>query len=109
MVCEGSDWGSDISATRSIRRRRQHGGFTGPLDKAEIAARKSGKGIADSANMASLAWTALGEVVAGAVAGFSVGAVLTSFITETRDAEKEQAQLAAVLKSTGESAGFSRD
>jgi lambda family phage tail tape measure protein len=85
------------------------GGFTGPLDKAEIAARKSGKGIADSANMASLAWTALGEVVAGAVAGFSVGAVLTSFITETRDAEKEQAQLSAVLKSTGESAGFSRD
>ncbi|EJM70443.1 phage tail tape measure protein, lambda family [Pseudomonas sp. GM49] len=85
------------------------GGFTGPLDKAEVAARKSGKGIADSANMASLAWTALGEVVAGAVAGFSVGAVLTSFITETRDAEKEQAQLAAVLKSTGESAGFSRD
>ncbi|VVQ20730.1 hypothetical protein PS934_05031 [Pseudomonas fluorescens] len=85
------------------------GGFTGPLDKAEVAARKSGKGIADSANMASLAWTALGEVVAGAVAGFSVGAVLTSFITETRDAEKEQGQLAAVLKSTGESAGFSRD
>jgi lambda family phage tail tape measure protein len=85
------------------------GGFTGPLDKAEVAARKSGKGIADAANMASLAWSALGEVVAGAVAGFSVGAVLTSFITETRDAEKEQAQLAAVLKSTGESAGFSRD
>lgn len=85
------------------------GGFTGPIDKAEAAARKSGKGIADSANMASLAWSALGEVVAGAVAGFSVGAVLTSFITETRDAEKEQAQLAAVLKSTGESAGFSRD
>lgn len=85
------------------------GGFTGPLDKAEVAARKSGKGIADSANMASLAWSALGEVVAGAVAGFSVGAVLTSFIAETRDAEKEQAQLAAVLKSTGESAGFSRD
>lgn len=85
------------------------GGFTGPLNKAEVAARKSGKGIADSANMASLAWSALGEVVAGAVAGFSVGAVLTSFITETRDAEKEQAQLAAVLKSTGESAGFSRD
>jgi lambda family phage tail tape measure protein len=85
------------------------GGFTGPLDKAEVAARKSGKGIADSANMASLAWSALGEVVAGAIAGFSVGAVLTSFIAETRDAEKEQAQLAAVLKSTGESAGFSRD
>lgn len=85
------------------------GGFTGPLDKAEASARKSGKGIAESANVASLAWTALGEVIAGAVAGFSAGAVFTSFITETRDAEKEQAQLAAVLKSTGEAAGFSRD
>jgi lambda family phage tail tape measure protein len=84
------------------------GGFTGPLDKAEASARKSGKGIAESANVASLAWGALGEVIAGAVAGFSAGAVFSAFITETRDAEKEQAQLAAVLRSTGEAAGFSR-
>lgn len=65
------------------------GGFTAPLDKAEVAARKNGKGIAEAANVASLAWSALGEVIAGAVAGFSAGAVLTSFITETRDAEKD--------------------
>lgn len=77
------------------------GGFTAPLDKAEVAARKSGKGIAEAADMASVAWDSLKEVIAGALAGFSAGAVLTTFITNTIDAEKEQAQLAAVLKSTG--------
>lgn len=85
------------------------GGFTGPLDKAEAAARKSGKAIADSADVAALAWEALGQVAAGALAGLSVGAIFTAFIAETQAAEKEQAQLAAVLRSTGEAAGFSRD
>lgn len=41
------------------------GGFTGPMDKAEAAARKSGKAIAESADVAALAWEALGEVAAG--------------------------------------------
>lgn len=85
------------------------GGFTGPMDKAEAAARKSGKAIAESADVAALAWEALGEVAAGALAGLSVGAIFTVFIAETQAAEKEQAQLAAVLRSTGEAAGFSRD
>lgn len=85
------------------------GGFTGPMDKAEAAARKSGKAIAESADVAALAWEALGEVAAGALSGLSVGAIFTVFIAETQAAEKEQAQLAAVLRSTGEAAGFSRD
>lgn len=85
------------------------GGFTAPLDKAEAAARKNAKGIADAADTASLAWTGLKGVVAGFAGGISIGAVLTGFITETRDAEKEQAQLAAVLKSTGASAGYTAD
>ncbi len=85
------------------------GGFTGPLDKAEAAAKKNAKGIADAADVASLAWTSLGGIVAGFAGGISIGAVLTGFITETRDAEKEQAQLAAVLKSTGQSAGYTAD
>ena len=84
------------------------GGFTGPMDKAEASARKSGKAIAESADVAALAWQTLGEVVAGAVAGLSVGAIFTAFIAETQAAEKEQAQLAAVLRSTGEAAGFNR-
>lgn len=85
------------------------GGFTGPMDKAEASARKSGKEIAESADVAALAWEALGEVVGGAIAGLSVGAIFTAFIAETQAAEKEQAQLAAVLRSTGAAAGFNRD
>lgn len=85
------------------------GGFTGPLDKAEAAAKKNAKGIADAADVASLAWTSLGGVIGGIAGGISIGAIVTGFITETRDAEKEQAQLAAVLKSTGQSAGYTAD
>lgn len=85
------------------------GGFTGPLDKAEAAAKKNAKGIADAADVASLAWTSLGGVIGGIAGGISIGAIFTGFITETRDAEKEQAQLAAVLKSTGQSAGYTAE
>lgn len=85
------------------------GGFTGPIDQAGRAAKKSSKEIAEAANQARLAWSALGEVAAGVVAGLSVASIFGRFITETRNAEKEQAQLGAVLRSTGESAGYNRD
>ncbi|NWA25514.1 phage tail tape measure protein [Pseudomonas gingeri] len=85
------------------------GGFTAPMDQASRNAKKNAKVIKDSADLASAAWKELGGIAAGAFAGLSVAGVFTRFITETRDAEKEQAQLSAVLKSTGESAGFSRD
>lgn len=85
------------------------GGFTGPMDQAGRAAKKSSKEIAESANSASIAWSALGEVAAGVVAGFSVASIFGKFISETKGAEREQAQLGAVLRSTGESAGFNRD
>lgn len=51
----------------------------------------------------------LQAVFAGALAGLSVSTVMTKFLNETRDAEQEQAQLAAVLRSTGEAAGWSLD
>lgn len=41
-------------------------------------------------------------------AGFATGAFMRKFITETINAEQEQAQLAAVLKSTGEAAGWTQ-
>jgi len=85
------------------------GGFTGPMDQAGRAAKRSSKDIADSAREASFAWSALGEVAAGVVAGFSVATIFGRFISETKGAEREQAQLGAVLRSTGESAGFNRD
>nr|WP_288454571.1 phage tail tape measure C-terminal domain-containing protein [uncultured Pseudomonas sp.] len=84
------------------------GGFTAPLDQAERQARKRGKGIAEAANEASTAWTNLGKVAGLAFAGVSVAGVFTKFIAETRVAEQEQAQLAAVLASTGNAAGFSQ-
>lgn len=46
-------------------------------------------------------------VLAGAFAGLSISSVMQKFLNETRDAEQEQAQLAAVLRSTGEAAGWS--
>lgn len=85
------------------------GGFTAPLDQAERRANKTAKGIKDSAKVASDAWAGLGGVVAGVFAGVSVAGIFTKFVTETRAAEQEQAQLAAVLRSTGEAAGFTRD
>ncbi len=48
-------------------------------------------------------------VLAGAGAGLSISRVGTKVLPETRDAEQEQAQLAAVLRSTGEAAGWSLD
>lgn len=48
----------------------------------------------------------------GAIAGIggtlSLGAIFSKFISETKNAQMEQAQLAAVLKSTGMAAGFTR-
>ncbi|MHB0844760.1 phage tail length tape measure family protein [Stutzerimonas nitrititolerans] len=84
------------------------GGFTAPLEQAERQARRRGKGIADAANEASDAWSNLGKVAGLAFAGVSVAGVFTKFIAETRAAESEQAQLAAVLASTGNAAGFSQ-
>ncbi|WEJ23663.1 phage tail tape measure protein [Pseudomonas sp. SD17-1] len=85
------------------------GGFTGPMEKASRAAKTSSKEMADAANQAKFAWSALGEVAAGVVAGLSVASIFGRFVSETRNAEREQAQLSAVLRSTGESAGFNRD
>src|SRR5690606_13105332 len=56
--------------------------------------------FAETANKAVSAFGALGI-------GFGVGGIFTKFISETIDAQNEQAQLAAVLKSTGEAAGYS--
>lgn len=74
--------------------------FTRGMTKAEYQSKQSLDKVARNA-----------KVAAGALAGLSVAlgaAIFTTFIRETMQAEQEQAQLAAVLKSTGEAAGFSR-
>ena len=85
------------------------GGFTGPMDQAGRMAKNASKEMTDAAKQAASAWSALGPIAAGAVAAFSVSSIFGRFITETRAAEQEQAQLGAVLRSTGQSAGFNRD
>lgn len=85
------------------------GGFTAPMEQAEREAKKRAKGIKDAADDASSAWGNLGKVAAGAFAGISVAGVFARVIQETISAQQEQAQLAAVLKSTGEAAGYSQD
>ena len=85
------------------------GNFTGPLDQAARKAKRSGKDIADAADGANQSWAKLAPVIKGALAGISIGAIATSFIGNTKRMEQEQAQLAAVLKSTGHAAGFTRD
>ncbi|WP_399681625.1 phage tail length tape measure family protein [Xenophilus sp.] len=56
----------------------------------------------------SSSFMSLKGVMAGAFAGVSISSTITKFIQETINAEQEQAQLAAVLKSTGEAAGWSQ-
>ncbi|KSR87338.1 phage tail length tape measure family protein [Pseudomonas aeruginosa] len=85
------------------------GGFVAGMEKAERTAKKGAKEIGSAADAASLAWGKLGEVAAGALSGITVGAVFGAVIRNTKQMEKGQAQLEAVLRSTGESAGFSRE
>lgn len=56
-----------------------------------------------TATEVSSAFTGL---LSGALLGVGVGTIFNKFIEETKNAQSEQAQLAAVLKSTGNAAGF---
>ncbi|AZW31501.1 putative prophage tail length tape measure protein [Bordetella bronchiseptica GA96-01] len=49
----------------------------------------------------------IGGVLSGALFGIGVSSIFSKFVTETRSAQDEQAQLGAVLRSTGEAAGWS--
>jgi lambda family phage tail tape measure protein len=93
------------------------GGFESGMDRAARTAKSKGREISkaarESAKETELAWskvgTAVGSVFGTLLAGVTGGAVFRKFIRETKEAEQEQSQLAAVVKSTGEAAGFSVD
>lgn len=89
------------------------GGFTEGLDKAARTADKRSREIAASQKrmrqQVEKEWSELGTIIAGGIAGITIAGLFTKFIQESRDAQNEQAQLAAVLKSTGEAAGFSQE
>jgi hypothetical protein len=83
------------------------GGFTGAMDKAGRSAEQNAKRMEAAAKKSREEWVRFGKVAGAAIAGLATG-VFVKFIAETRAAEQEQAQLAAVLQSTGEAAGFSQ-
>ena len=86
-------------------------GWTQAEREADRAQRKIAADAKKRAKEVEEAWKGtkdtISNVVGGAIAGFSAGAVFSKFITETVQAQKEQAGLAAALKATGNAAGFS--
>ncbi|WP_159913019.1 phage tail tape measure protein [Pantoea sp. 18069] len=89
------------------------GGFESGMDRAARTAGQKAKQISAAQRKAAKeseeAWNKIGSVIGGIFAGITVGAVFQKFIAETKAAGQEQAQLAAVLKSTGNAAGFSQN
>lgn len=89
------------------------GNFEAGMTKAERASARSSKKIAKDAEEASkraqAAFKAIGIAAVGALGGLSAAGTFSAVIDNTKQMEQEQAQLAAVLKSTGEAAGYSRD
>lgn len=83
------------------------GGFTAGLTQAEREADKKAKAIAAKAKQIQKEWDAVGKAIGGAIAAIGIGSIFGKFIDESRNAQNEQAQLAAVIKSTGQAAGYS--
>lgn len=75
------------------------------LDAAKSKTESAKAAVGDLSSAASSLGRVLGGLAVGALGFFS----LRTFIDETIQAEEQQAQLAAVLKSTGEIAGWSQD
>lgn len=83
-------------------------GFTDPLSQAERHAKKTARELNAQADAIKKQWGSLGTVLKGAFVGLIGGSILDAFIRETIEAQESQAQLAAVLKSTGNAAGFAQ-
>lgn len=79
------------------------GGFVAGMDKAERSAESWRKSVEKNAKAAG---TALGTAIAAGITGLTV--VLAKVVANTSAAEQEVAQLDAILKSTGNAAGFTR-
>lgn len=86
------------------------GSFETDAQRASRAAQKNFKEIEKQAKATADGINkAFSGLLSGAVFGIGVGTVFTKFIQETKNAQNEQAQLAAVLRSTGQAAGYSLD
>lgn len=83
------------------------GSFETDAQRASKTAEKRFKEIERQAkDTATNVSSAFAGLLSGALLGVGVGTIFSKFIEETKNAQSEQAQLAAVLKSTGNAAGF---
>lgn len=85
------------------------GSFTEGLDKAGRHAQKKSKEMQRAADEVKKAWSNIGKTIAAGLAGISVKSIYDQMAENSKMAEQEQVQLAAVLKSTGEVAGYTQD
>ncbi|QET71443.1 phage tail tape measure protein [Bordetella bronchiseptica] len=85
------------------------GSFETDMARAARTTRRAGREMEQSAERASSSWTRASALIGAAFAGISAGTVLTAFVQNTINAQNEQAQLAAVLESTGRAASMSTD
>ncbi|WP_286938883.1 phage tail length tape measure family protein [Achromobacter sp. UBA4530] len=85
------------------------GSFETDTDRATKKAQKQFKDMERQAKETADAISrSIGGVLSGALFGVGLGSIFSKFITETRNSQDEQAQLAAVLRSTGEAAGWTQ-
>lgn len=87
------------------------GGFTRGLTEAEREADRTTRDMERKAKQRAAAIDkAWRSISVGLLAGFAVASAgVLKFVNESRQAEKEQGQLRAVLRSTGEAAGWSQE
>ncbi|KGG82641.1 phage tail length tape measure family protein [Comamonas thiooxydans] len=89
------------------------GGFTEGMTKAERVAdqksREMERKMKERSEAVEKAWTGIGAAITAGIAGITVGSVFSKVLTESKNAEQEQALLAAALKATGNQAGYSQD
>lgn len=62
-----------------------------------------------SLDSTSKSFSSIGAIATGTFLGVSIASVIGKVVTETRNAEQEQAQLAATLQSTGNAAGYTQE
>lgn len=88
------------------------GGFTAGMTQAERVADKKSREMErkmkERSEAVEKAWTGIGTAISAGIAGITIGSVISKVITESKNAEQEQALLAAALKATGNQAGYSQ-
>jgi hypothetical protein len=83
------------------------GGLTSGMTQAERQMDKSARAIAARKRQIERDVSSLGKAITAGFAGITIATTIKKVIDETAKFQDQQAQLSAVLKSTGESAGFS--